>query len=765
MAGLALPIDAHLPGIVATLRAHRVAVLIAAPGAGKTTRVPPAVAEDGPVLVLQPRRIAARALARRVADERGWTVGHEVGWHVRDDLRATDATRVLFATEGILTARAQQDPLLSGFTTIILDEFHERTVHADLGLALARQAWLARDDLRLLVMSATLSSDDLVAYLDDCPVVAVPGAPHPLDVRYRPDADVAAAVREALDHADGDVLAFLPGAREIEEARQRVARDAPHAEVLPLHGSLPADAQDAVMQPGPGRRVILATNIAETSLTVPRVRAVVDAGLQKVARYDAERGLDRLVTERITADAAEQRAGRAGRLGPGLVIRLWHPHDRLRPFRQPEIARVDLAPLLLAVLAWGSPDELTWLEPPEPARLATARALLERLGLVTPDGRLTDAGRRAQRLGVHPRLARLLLDTGGAYEACLAAAALSELRDLRGDGVATTCDLWSLVTSKARLPGAVRAVADALARRLGTTRQQRVTELAFRRAVLAAFPDRVARRRDQTGTRVQLATGTGGVLTRDSGVQAPWLVALAARGGDGPEARVAMATAIDRAWLTPTSHEVSVAVDPHGNVRAIETSRYDALVLHEQAVAPDADAAAEALAEAWAARPHGEATDRLLARLRFAELDVDVGALVRVAAAGCRRLDEIDIARALPWSIAHELERLAPERLPLPSGRTARLDYRASGDVVAAVKLQELFGLADSPRLGPRQVPVLFELLAPNGRPVQTTRDLRSFWSSTYRDVRKELRARYPRHPWPDDPWNATPTHLATRKR
>ncbi len=763
MAGLALPIDAHLPAVVAALRAHRAAVLIAAPGAGKTTRVPPALADDGAVIVLQPRRVAARALARRVAEERDWTLGREVGWHVRDDLRATAATRVLFATEGILTARAQQDPLLSGFTTIVLDEFHERTIHGDLGLALARQAWLARDDLRLLVMSATLSSDAIVAYLDGCPVVQVPGAAHPVDVRYRPEADVVAGIREALDHSSGDVLAFLPGAREIDEARQRVARDMPGVDVLPLHGGLSADAQDAIMQPGANRRVVLATNIAETSLTVPRVRAVVDAGQQKVARYDAERGLDRLVTERITADAADQRAGRAGRLGSGLVIRLWHAQDRLRPFRQPEIARVDLAPLLLAVLAWGLPDEVTWLEPPDAARLATARALLERLGLVAPGGRLTGAGRQAQRLAVHPRLARLLIDTGGARTACLAAAALSELRDLRGDGVATSCDLWSLVTHETRLPRAVIAAADGLARRLGSTRQQSVTEREFRRAVLAAFPDRVARRRDATGSRVQLATGTGGVLTRDSGVQAPWLVAISARSADGPDARIAMATAIDKAWLSATSRDVGVAVDDAGVVSAVETTRYDALVLHEQAVTPDEGAASEALAAAWATRPHDAATARLLARLRFAGLDVDVGELVRTAATGCRRLDDIDLARALPWPVSRELDRLAPERLAVPSGRTTRLDYRGPEDVVAAVKLQELFGLADSPRLGPRQVPVLFELLAPNGRPVQTTRDLRSFWSTTYQDVRKELRARYPKHPWPEDPWNATPTHRTGR--
>lgn len=755
-----LPIDAYLPTLTAALRARRAAVLVAAPGAGKTTRVPPALAVDGPVIVLQPRRVAARALARRVAEEQGWTIGREVGWHVRDDLRAGRDTRVLFATEGILTARLQQDPLLGDFTTIVLDEFHERSVHADVGLALARQAWLARDDLRLVVMSATLSSDELSAHLEGCPVVDVPGAQYPIDVRHCPDVTVVEAVGEALRHGTGDVLAFLPGAREIEEARVAVTRRHVDVDVVPLHGGLSADAQDAALHPSAARRVVLATNLAETSLTVPRVRAVVDAGLQKVARHDADRGLDRLDTERITADAAAQRAGRAGREGPGLVLRLWPAHDRLRPFREPEIRRVDLAPLLLSVLAWGPIDELAWLEAPDPTRLAAAQALLERLSLVVPGGGLTPAGHDALRLPVHPRLARLLLDTGGHRRACLAAAALAELRDLRGDGTATACDLWSLTEQAERLPPHVKAAADTLARRLGQGRRTgTLGDEQFRRAVLAAYPDRVARRRDPTGPRVQLASGTGGALARDSGVQAPWLVALSVRGGDGPEARIPMATAIEKAWLAPTAASTTIDVDDAGTVRAVTQTHYDALVLHEQSVVADAAEAVRALADAWRTRPHDADTTRLLARLRVADLDVDLDALVARAAVGCRRLGDIRLEAALTWEQQRALERLAPDRLALPSGRTTRLDYRDTGDIVAAVKLQELFGLAESPRLGAHRQPVLFELLAPNGRPVQTTRDLRNFWTTTYAEVRKELRARYPKHPWPEDPWTATPTH------
>jgi ATP-dependent helicase HrpB len=764
----ALPIDPHLPRLVAALAARRAAVVVAAPGAGKTTRVPPALCDRGPVIVLQPRRIAARALARRVAEEQGWTVGLEAGWHVRDERRFTPATRVLFATEGILTARLQQDPLLSGFATVVLDEFHERSVHADLGLALARQAWQARNDLHLVVMSATLDASPLSAYLDDCPVISIPGEAFPIDIRHRPDRDVTAAVREALADSPGDVLCFLPGAREIDEARRALAAASIDAELIPLHGGLAADAQDEALRPGPRRRVVLATNIAETSLTVPRVRAVVDTGLQKIARYDAARGLDRLDAERLTQDAADQRAGRAGRLGPGLVLRLWDERDRLRPFREPEIRRVDLSPLALAVLCWGAIDEIVWLEAPDAGRLAQAVSLLQRLGLVDDHGRATADGIAAQRLPLHPRLARLLLAARGSREARLAAAALSELRVLRGDGLATACDVWSLVHDPERLPPHVRRAAERLDRpiadRGGPDSPGRPADEVFRRAVLAAYPDRVAHRRSASGPLLRLASGTGARLADESGVQAEWLVAVEVRATDGPNAVVALASGIDKGWLQPTTRATQTFVDDDGVVRAVEQDRYDALVLRERHVTPDASASADVLAEAWLAVPRAETDDQLLARLRFAAVDADLRALARRAAQGCRTIGDVAIAGALSWSDRQQLERDAPERLALPSGRTARLLYRDAGDVVASVKLQELFGLADTPVVGPRRVPVLLELLAPNGRPVQTTRDLRSFWQTTYAEVRKELRGRYPRHPWPEDPWTATPTHRTTRR-
>src|SRR5262245_55077131 len=369
-----LPIDAHIDTIVDAVHRRRAAVVTAPPGAGKTTRVPPALAADGRVILLQPRRMAARAIAARIADERGWTLGREVGWQVRFDRRFAADTRLLVVTEGILTARLQTDPLLSDFHTIVIDEFHERSIHADLALALARQAWRARDDLRLVVMSATLDAEPVSAFLESCPIVDVPGRTHPLDIAYAPQMPLAATVRSVMHETTGSVLCFLPGAPEIQRAMNQLeGQVAQDLQLLPLHGSLDSEAQDRALRSAGHRRVIVATNIAETSLTVPGVTAVVDTGLHKVARYDPGRGVDSLETERITLDAADQRAGRAGRLGPGVVRRLWDARDRLRPHREPEVHRVDLSSAALEIVAWGGdPRTFEWFERPRADALEAA---------------------------------------------------------------------------------------------------------------------------------------------------------------------------------------------------------------------------------------------------------------------------------------------------------------------------------------------------------------------------------------------------------
>jgi ATP-dependent helicase HrpB len=780
---LPLPVDAHIDRVRSTLDQYRALVLTAAPGAGKTTRVPPALVDRGRVLLLQPRRVAARAMARRIADERGWTIGGEIGWHIRFERQFSRDTQLLVVTEGILTAYLQENPLLSDVATVILDEFHERSIHADLGLALAKQAWLARDDLRIVVMSATLDTAPVSAFLDGCPVIEVPGTLHPMTIDYAPGQTVAQALEKLLPETTGNVLCFLPGAGEIAAAEREsepVAR-AHHVDLVTLHGSLDAKEQDAALAAGGRRRITLATNIAETSLTVPGVSVVIDTGLQKVARYDADRAVDALTTERVTLDSAGQRAGRSARLGPGTVVRLWDARDRLREHREPEIHRVDLSAPLLSILAWGAfPQSFEWFDRPDGARLMAAAALLEQLGAM--DDGPTRVGALMHRLPLHPRLARVLIEGGGAFEVCAACAWLSEIG--RSDGVkaTTSCDLLPILDDWPRMPPHVRRVAEQLGRvargLLGDAYRPRVSEPELRRALLTGYPDRVAKRRRDD--RVTMANGHGAVVGRESGVRdAEWLVALDVTSGPGhrspggggrnigaTEAMVRLASRIEPEWLEPTSAEVRHELDrDSGVVKATEVDSYYELVIKEHPVRPDEQRRAELLATAWSEGTPDDASARVLTRLAFAGLSLDVGETIAVVASRSRTLADVTITEAdLPWETQQRLQRYAPERLTVPSGRDHPIEYAEDGSVAVSVKLQELFGLAETPVLGPNRVPVTFHLLAPNGRPVQTTRDLKSFWERTYPEVRKELRGRYPKHPWPDDPWSALPTHRTTRR-
>jgi ATP-dependent helicase HrpB len=782
-----LPIDPHIDAIAAALRTHRAAVVVAAPGAGKTTRVPPALTADGAVILLQPRRVAARTIAKRIADERGWTLGAEVGWHVRFDRRFSSSTRLLVATEGILTARLQQDPLLSEFSCIVLDEFHERSIHADLGIALAKQAWRARDDLRVLIMSATLDARRASEYFGGCPVFDIPGTLHAVDLAYRPSMAVAAAVQEVMTLTAGQVLCFLPGAPEVRRTAGELRSALPSdTEVVELHGSLPADEQDHAIAPSASRRVIVATNIAETSLTVPGVSAVVDSGQHKVARYDAGRGVDSLELERISLDSANQRAGRAARLGPGVVRRLWHEADRLRPHREPDIARIDLSGPVLDVLAWGGdPITFDWFDSPSPPALAAAMTLLEQLGAIK-EGRLTPVGRRMSRLPLHPRLARIMIEADGAHDAAVACALLSDRQLLPRHPPTTTCDLLTALDAS-HPPHITRSARD-LQRICGATAQHGSTlatacapkpwrrraqhgstrEGDLRRALLAGYPDRVAQRRSPGQPRVRLASGHGGVIGPESGVRdGDYVLALdvqAGRRGEQSEARIRIASVVDKEWLRPTAIERAHEFDAASGVaRAREREMYGALVLREREVPADAAVVAEHLADAYLARSCPKHDRQLIERLRFAGIEVDVKEVALRAASGRRRLDEIRLADGLDWATKQRLDQQAPETFTAPSGRTHALEYREDGTVALAIKLQELFGLAATPLIGPRREPLLMLLLAPNGRPVQTTRDLRSFWDTTYPEVRKELRGRYPKHPWPEDPWRATPTARTTR--
>jgi ATP-dependent RNA helicase HrpB len=663
-----LPVDQHIGEILALVRSERRAIIVAPPGSGKTTRVPPALIALGKTILLQPRRVAARALARRIASERNWTIGSEIGWQIRFERRFSEKTQLLVATEGILTARMQSDPLLTEFNVVILDEFHERSVHADLALALAKQAAASRDDLALVVMSATLDTKPLAAFLG-ARVIAIEARQFPVEVRHA-QVPVAQAVRDALSSAKGHILCFLPGRREID--RTIADLRGIDARLLPLHGSLDVDAQEAALSPSSRRKVIVATNVAETSLTVDGVSDVIDSGLHKVLRYDNETAVDHLVTEQITGDSAEQRAGRAGRLGPGRATRLWDPRALLRPHREPEIRRVDLASAALDIIAWGGdPQSFEWFERPQEDRITSAIALLEQIGAIA-HRKLTPLGEQMRELPLHPRLARMLIAAHGADEAIEIAA--------EGD--------------ENELRQTARKV-------LGKSYRHHISEDQFRRAILAGFPDRVAMRREPKSPRVLLATGTGATLAREiEFTPGDFFVALEVRGD-----LVLRVAPIEREWLSPTTRDR--IEEPDGEfIRVIERKSYMNIVLHEQQVE----------------------------------------------------------RKSAPRRSEPRPEARGPRTLDLPSGRSVKLDYREDGSIVAAVKLQELFGMAETPRIGPKQTPVTFQLLAPNGRPVQVTRDLRSFWNGAYKEVRKELRARYPKHPWPEDPWTAKATHK-TKKR
>jgi ATP-dependent helicase HrpB len=753
-----LPVDSFLPRLSGALDRRRAAVLVAAPGAGKTTRVPPALVDRGRVLLLQPRRVAARAMARRIAAERNWTIGREVGWHIRFERQFTNDTRLLVVTEGILTAYLQQDPLLSDVATVVIDEFHERSVHADLGLALAKQAWLARTDLRIVVMSATLDPEPVSRFLGGCEIITVPGSLHPLTTEYAPGESVATALGNLLPRTTGNVLCFLPGSREIGVAigeSQSIAQRH-DADLVPLHGSLDSSSQDAALSPAATRRrIIVATNIAETSLTVSGVTTVIDTGLHKVARYDEGRAIDSLTTERITIDSADQRAGRAARLGPGVVRRLWDARDRLRPHREPEIHRVDLTALLLSVLAWGAqPDSFEWFDRPEPDRIAAAMLLLQQLGAVESSG-LTEVGRQMQRLPLNPRLARVLIASHGSFEGCAACARLSE--------PSPTADHRQVEQNLARAAKSV----------LSGRYRAHVSDTELRRALLAGYPDRVAKRRSQKSLTAQneglvtLASGHGAVIAKDSGADAAeWMIALDVTSGRKTattQALLRRASAINPEWLTATHAETIHRFDnATGTVKAVEVDWYHALPLREHPIAPDDERRIDLLVEAWLAREPDEDSRAMLRRLAFAGVAVDVKDLVREAASSARRLSDVTLTEeVLPWDTRQRLDKLAPVRLTVPSGRDMTIEYGDDGSAAVSVKLQELFGLGETPRIGAARTPITFHLLAPNGRPVQTTQDLKSFWERTYPEVRKELRGRYPKHPWPEDPWNAPATHRA----
>ncbi|WP_339822384.1 ATP-dependent helicase HrpB [Paenibacillus sp. FSL R7-0216] len=888
MTKLPLPIDEVIPELKTALGRSGTAVLLAEPGAGKTTRVPLSLLsepwmEGQRILLLEPRRLAARAAAVYMASQLGEAVGETVGYRMRGDSRVSAKTRITVVTEGILTRLLQQDPALIGTGLIIFDEFHERSLHADLGLALAWQSrQLLRDDLRLLVMSATLDPGPIADLLDGAPVVQSRGRMFPVETVYAPgtpkeslERTVDRAVRRSLTAHDGSVLVFLPGAREIRRAESLLAGGGLPADVMlaPLYGALPQAEQRRAIEPAPAgrRKVVLATSIAESSLTVDGVTVVIDSGLRRTSLFSPRTGMSRLVTARAARDSADQRRGRAGRTAPGVCYRLWsEAEDRLLAARTPpEMLEADLAPLALELAAWGAaaPDELAWLDAPPPAPYARAVQLLRQLDALDAAGRITAHGRRMAALGLHPRLAHMLLrarELGLGAPACALAALLEERDLLRGPAsrdadlrgrlalvlaasgraagpdelrrVAALARQWeqrlaelerlafaepdgyapsgSLDTS-AELGGAVvpeaaddpdyeppdgeeaagasvtaGLAAPAITPAIRTTGSSVQTDLDRSCGLLVSFayPDRIASRRPDG--RYLLRNGRGAqLLVKDSLGSAAFL-AIAEVDDEGAEGRILLAAPLEEEDLY-RHHAAEIAEersaewdDVSGTVRARIRRTFGAIVLREQPdPAPSPDQITGALLDAVAAKgvailPWTEKARKLQERLMFLYRlnnewpdvsDESLGTTAETWLApylsGVRKRADLQalslyniLENLLSWSQQQELNAEAPTHLHVPSGSKIQIHYDGPQAPYAAVRLQEVFGMMETPRIGFGRVPITLHLLSPASRPVQVTSDLRSFWQNTYFEVKKDLKGRYPKHYWPDDPLQATAT-------
>ncbi len=837
-----LPIEPILPAIRAALRDSTALVLQAPPGAGKTTRVPLALLDEPwlagqTILLLEPRRLAARAAATRMADQLNDPLGQTVGYRIRFESQVSRQTRIEVLTEGILTRRLQRDPSLEGVGLVIFDEFHERNLHADLALALCLDSQRSlREELRLLVMSATLEDAAVARLLNTAPIIRSAGRAYPVDHHYLPrDPDrlnliptIVHAVLNALAHHAGDLLVFLPGSAEIRQVLHRLGSEpaCTGLALTPLYGDLPGAEQQRAIQPDSAgrRKVVLATPIAETSLTIEGVTVVVDAGWTRIPRFDPRRGLTRLETVRLSADAAEQRAGRAGRQGPGQCYRLWSEatQNRLQPHRTPEILEADLAPLALELAQWGisDPTALAWLDTPPPGALAQARALLTELEALDTQGRTTPVGQSLAELPTHPRLAHLLRRGAALGQGALAAdlAALLEERDLlRGDH-AFGCDLTTRLDALRAFRcdgynGARRWQADpsACARidqsarrwrhvlRVTTTSETAPHAETVGLLLALAYPDRVARRRESGADRYLLANGRGArLIAGDPLMGCDWLVAAHLDAGTH-EGRIWLAAPVQAADLeTHLTTRINTIEEIIWDERqaAIVARREQRLGILPINSTPLTDVDPESVRQAmlvgvrqlgimdclpWTRELHDEQTRVLSLRHWFPEDEwPDLSDAWLAAHAedwllpwldGIRRrehLPRLDLAaawhRLLDGRLRVRLNEWAPTHLQVPSGSRLRLSYTPGEPPVLAVKLQELFGLVDTPRIADGRITVTLHLLSPAQRPIQVTQDLRSFWERTYIEVKKELKGRYPKHPWPDDPWTAPPTRRTQRR-
>jgi ATP-dependent helicase HrpB len=819
-----LPIDAVLDELSRTLEARNAAVLVAPPGAGKTTRVPLALldapwARGKKIIVLEPRRIAARASAERMAKSLGERAGETVGYRVRFGSKVSRATRIEVVTEGIFSRQILDDPELSNVAAVLFDEFHERSLDADLGLALARDAQTGlREDLRLLVMSATLDGARVAKLLGNAPVVASEGRAYPVETRYlgrKPDVplerQMADAIAAALRADSGSALAFLPGAAEIRRTenflRERI-NDA-SIEIVPLFGALDASVQDRAIAPAPKgtRKVVLATSIAETSLTIEGVRIVVDSGLARVPRYEPDIALTRLETVRASRAAVDQRRGRAGRTEPGICYRLWDEPQTasLAAYTQPEILSADLSSLLLDCAQWGvsDPTALSFLDPPPAPALKEAKSLLVELGALDADGRITEEGRRLRALALPPRLARMIVDSRGfgAAEAAADIAAILTERGLGGDSVDLDARLDQFRRDRSQRASSARDMARRWAAQVASPTEQGGGELSTGVMLAFAFPDRVARNRGN-GSFV-LANGRGAAAEQTSALARMSYIAVGELTGVAASGRILLAAPISQDEIElhfadhiETVDEISFDRGAMA-LRARRKRTLHAITLSEAplALSPSAETAkvfADGLIAAGLDRlPWSKAAKQFRDRVMFlrkAQGNVQGKAQGNVQgeswpdlsddALAARREEWLvplladktslkdvsggDLSEALmalvPWDLRARLEREAPTHFEAPTGTMLAIDYEAEQGPTIAVRLQELFGLNTHPSIAKGAVPLVLELLSPAQRPVQVTRDLPGFWRGSYAAVRSDLRGRYPRHPWPEDPATALPT-------
>lgn len=838
-----LPIDEVLPALTGALVSNHSVVLQAPPGAGKSTVVPLELLEQPwmsgkRLLMLEPRRLAARAVAHRMAQTLGEGVGATIGYRMRMDTRVSRDTRIEVVTEGVLTRMLQTDPSLEGVAAVIFDEFHERSLQADLGLALTIDARSnLTPDLRVIVMSATLDGESVARLLGDVPIITASGRMFPVETRYvgkgspllpggafvpgqeTLEQAVSRTISRALREEHGDMLVFLPGAREIRRVQSLLESGGLDASVrvLPLFGELSGTAQEAALQPAlPGaRKVVLATNIAETSLTIQGVRIVVDSGLVRRSLFDPATGMSRLETTRISRASAEQRQGRAGRLEAGVCYRLWSEGAQrsLAPFTPAEIVEADLVPLALELASWGARDitELHWLDVPPAAMIASARDLLAQLGALGVDGRITEHGRRMVSISVHPRLAHMLLraaDVGDVPLAADLAALLSERDLLRAAGGAKDVDIRSrldLVRGESSVQGVDRVGLQRARRTARDLIQQislpvRSAESVSAGVLLAfAYPDRIGRRRaGSDGARYTLANGRGAHFAEIQNLAKQEFIVAVDLDDRERDARILLAAPLTREEIEEHLAEQlergnSVEWDPREQaVIARRFVRLGALVLEEKPF-PEVpvDAARSAMLEGVRGMgievlPWTRDARNLQARMEFVRRlggkegwpdvsDEALAARLDVWLApwldGITRRDHLarlsvgDILRALlPWDEQRQLDELAPTHLQVPSGSNIRIDYLDESAPAVAVRLQEVFGLDATPRIGGNRIPITFKLLSPAQRPVQVTRDLASFWRGSYADVRKDMRGRYPKHYWPENPLEAEPTRGVRRR-